>query len=602
MKYSRTGCEAVFQVRLNRRRIEYEVVSFVPDHNHELAESYERQFLLSCREVTMDDIRVMLVLQMAQVPTSVAYKFMALQAGGPEFVGFMLKDLYNKLDEVKRNNMKRGDAESAIYWLRMKGREECHFFARFTPDWEGRLANLFWRDSESLLVYNAFGDVVIIDSTYKTNIYSCPVILFVGSNNHRGTVLFAYAIVADENEATFTWVIEKFLQSINNKHPITVLTDGEKVMCIVLKTLMSTTRHRLCAWHIGRNIGQNVKDVEVQKQLGKMVYASYTIDEWEEAWGDIVAKHGLEEDPCITALYEKRDRWAEAFFRGNFFAGMCSTQRCKGINDGVPCAHLFCVPKYRNVSVYLKSLIEDKWTKGSGRLKMVPTAAQCVKQVSGRILRYTALMCEAKKACHNLSQSTEGFDAGIAQLSGLVETSMKYREAKRPCVVEPVVHPVPDNVLKDPMIARTKGMHGNSVPGPNAGNGNDGEGNLYGECGVSGHNKRRCPLLKYTNKGPGKCQKSGKKSKTVVFRSSAKPHRSDKSGKPSKSGKTGTYENVGEHGYEENVPATSEFEGNEPNQSRNAYTMQRSPSNVVHTDTFVGDECHDNVKMADVNS
>ncbi|KAL6141226.1 hypothetical protein ACLB2K_059516 [Fragaria x ananassa] len=434
-----------------------------------------------------------------------------------------------------------------------------------------------------------------------------------------------------------------------------------------------------------------------------MLYASYTIDEWEEAWGDIVAKHGLEEDPWITALYEKRYRWAEAFFRGNFSAGMCSTQRCEGINgkiktrvsrytrlgeflprfhsgvcflrnryllddyksknhkrkfdshlksieedafntftndifviikgqiilenrfsvrscvqfggsgdlmfylsqyerpnrswtvlyssvdgkyscsclqfesDGVPCSHLFCVLKYRNMSVYPKSLIEDRWTKGGGRLKIVPTAAQCVDEMSCRILRYIALMCEAKKACHNLSQSTECFDAGIVKLSRLTETSTKYREAKRPSVVELVVHPVPDNVLKDPVIARTKGMHGNSVPAANAGNGNGREGNRCGECGVSGHNKHICPL-------------------------SAKPHQSDKSGKPSKSAKTGTSENVGEHGYEENVPATSEFEGNEPNQSRNAYTMQRSPSNAVHTDIFVGDECHDNVKMADVNS
>lgn len=78
IKYSRTGCEAVFQVRLNRRTMEYEVVSFVPDHNHEVAEPYERQFLRSCREVTMDDVRVVLSLQMAQVPTSVAYEFMAL--------------------------------------------------------------------------------------------------------------------------------------------------------------------------------------------------------------------------------------------------------------------------------------------------------------------------------------------------------------------------------------------------------------------------------------------------------------------------------------------------------------------------------------------
>ncbi|KAL6202315.1 hypothetical protein ACLB2K_026023 [Fragaria x ananassa] len=172
----------------------------------------------------------------------------------------MLKDLYNKLDEVKRNNLKRGDAESAIDWLRMKGREEGHLFGRFTPD------------------------------------------------------------------------------------PMTVLTDGDEVIRTVLKILMPMTQHRLCAWHIGKNIGQNVEDVEVQKQLGKMVYALYTIDEWEEAWGEIVAKHGLEEDPWITALYEKRDR---------FHSGVCVLRNHYLLDDYKSKDHK------RKFDSHLKSIEED---------------------------------------------------------------------------------------------------------------------------------------------------------------------------------------------------------------------------------------------------
>ncbi|KAL6214386.1 hypothetical protein ACLB2K_013820 [Fragaria x ananassa] len=274
-------------------------------------------------------------MRTTHVPTSVAYEFLALQAGGPQFVGFLLKDLYNKLDEVRKHNNNKGDAQVAINWLRMKGHEEESFFGRCTPDGEGRLANLFWRDTESLLDYNVFRDDVIIDNTYKTNIYCCLVFLFVGSNNHRGSVLFACAIVANEKKETFTWVIQKFLESMNNKHPKTVETDGDEVMRTVLNKLMPMTRHRLCAWHIGRNIGQNVKDAEVQKELGKMIYASYTIDEWEAVWDNMVDKFRLENNTWITALYEKRDRWAEAFFRGQFCAGMCSTQRCEGYNGKI---------------------------------------------------------------------------------------------------------------------------------------------------------------------------------------------------------------------------------------------------------------------------
>ncbi|KAL6196365.1 hypothetical protein ACLB2K_031980 [Fragaria x ananassa] len=42
IKYSIPSYEVVFQVRLNRRTMEYEVVSFVLNHNHELDKPYER--------------------------------------------------------------------------------------------------------------------------------------------------------------------------------------------------------------------------------------------------------------------------------------------------------------------------------------------------------------------------------------------------------------------------------------------------------------------------------------------------------------------------------------------------------------------------------
>ncbi|KAL6186357.1 hypothetical protein ACLB2K_042477 [Fragaria x ananassa] len=110
LKYSRTGCGALFVLRLDKKTMLYTVRKFVTEHNHGLAEPVERQFLSCFREVTEDDISVVLSLRTAHVPTSVAYEFLALQAGGPQFVGFMLKDLYNKLDEVRKHNNDKGDA------------------------------------------------------------------------------------------------------------------------------------------------------------------------------------------------------------------------------------------------------------------------------------------------------------------------------------------------------------------------------------------------------------------------------------------------------------------------------------------------------------
>ena len=66
------------------------------------------------------------------------------------------------------------------------------FFFQYTVDEESRLANLFWTDSQSRLNYACFGDVVAFDTTYKTNVYKKPLVILVGVNHHRQTIVFGF--------------------------------------------------------------------------------------------------------------------------------------------------------------------------------------------------------------------------------------------------------------------------------------------------------------------------------------------------------------------------------------------------------------------------
>nr|XP_011463659.1 PREDICTED: protein FAR1-RELATED SEQUENCE 9-like [Fragaria vesca subsp. vesca] len=43
--------------------------------------------------------------------------------------------------------------------------------------------------------------------------------------------------------------------------------------------------------------------------------------------------HGLVDNVWVTDLFNRRERWAEAFFRGHFYGGMCNTQRVKGMHS-----------------------------------------------------------------------------------------------------------------------------------------------------------------------------------------------------------------------------------------------------------------------------
>lgn len=45
------------------------------------------------------------------------------------------------------------------------------------------IKNVFWSHANKQAEYKDFGDVVMFDTTYRTNMYSMPLAMFVGSNH-----------------------------------------------------------------------------------------------------------------------------------------------------------------------------------------------------------------------------------------------------------------------------------------------------------------------------------------------------------------------------------------------------------------------------------
>lgn len=79
------------------------------------------------------------------------------------------------------------------------------FFFEYLVDGEDHLKGLFWSDSQSCLDYEAFGDVVVFDSTYRTNRYNLPFVPFVGVNHHQSTVIFGCGIISHETNRWSPW-------------------------------------------------------------------------------------------------------------------------------------------------------------------------------------------------------------------------------------------------------------------------------------------------------------------------------------------------------------------------------------------------------------
>ncbi|RVW86593.1 Protein FAR1-related sequence 5 [Vitis vinifera] len=225
--------------------------------------------------------------------TSQIMDYMVQQSGGYNNVGFTKKDLYNHVDADRRVHLRDGDAEGALAYLCGKSEMDPSFYYKYNVDEDNRLANLFWADSTSKLDYSCFGDVLAFDTTYRTNAYKKPLVILVGINHHHQTIVFGCALLVDESVSTYTWVLETFLDAMNNKKPLSVITDGDKAMRKAIKRIFPDSCHRLCAWHIQRNAFTNVHVKDFTNHFSKCMFMEGTVEEFECAWNDMLEMFNL---------------------------------------------------------------------------------------------------------------------------------------------------------------------------------------------------------------------------------------------------------------------------------------------------------------------
>ena len=101
--------------------------------------------------------------------------------------------------------------------------EDPEFKYNGQVDRDGRVQTLMWTIGGSIEQFRCFGDVVTLDTTYKTNIYDMPFGIFVGVNNHFQSIIFGAVLMTDVKVCTFKWIFTEFFQMIGAPQPYTIL-------------------------------------------------------------------------------------------------------------------------------------------------------------------------------------------------------------------------------------------------------------------------------------------------------------------------------------------------------------------------------------------
>ncbi|KAK1693255.1 hypothetical protein QYE76_009952 [Lolium multiflorum] len=323
--------------KLNEKLGFWYVDSFDDKHSHTLARADETPFLWSHRKIRDHQKAEILAMGAAGIRKHTIMDSMISRSGWYGGVGYVRRDLYNLCGKEKRKLLAKGDAATTIGIMLSRKEKDPSFYFDYDLDEEGRLKRMFWCDSQSVQDYEDYGDVLVFDSTYKMNRYRMPFIPFVGLNNHRRTTVFGCAIVSDEKEETYVWLLQTFLKAMCQKKPLSVITDADSAMIRAIRTVFPDVWHRICSWHVEKNMKIHLS----HKSLGEfrsMLYYSTSIAEFEQRWQAFLKRWKTENTEIwLRRMYRKRHLCAEAFLTKGFWLGMKSNQRSESLNS---CLHL----------------------------------------------------------------------------------------------------------------------------------------------------------------------------------------------------------------------------------------------------------------------
>jgi hypothetical protein len=134
--------------------------------------------------------------------------------------------------------------------------EYTKFYQFITQDEHNRARILFFSHPLSFDLIKANPDVVQIDATYKTNLFNMPLVHFIGITSRSTTYDIAYAFVPNEDEETYTEVIEMFFNFFEwlEVTPKCFITDHDKALKAALRAHFPDIPQRRCIWHINQNV------------------------------------------------------------------------------------------------------------------------------------------------------------------------------------------------------------------------------------------------------------------------------------------------------------------------------------------------------------
>ena len=173
-------------------------------------------------------------------------------------VTWIPKDIHNPIQKLFPGG-RDNDPENLLLILKEKNVSDPDDKYDFCLDQYNRLEHLFCMFGESRRSHVRFSDVLIFDTTYRTNRFKMPLAIFCAVNIHGQTLPIAGGLLRNETREAYRWLFRTFLRAVDGKQPGSMLTDQDHWMSQALEEIMPRTKHGFCIWHITQKFPQHFR-------------------------------------------------------------------------------------------------------------------------------------------------------------------------------------------------------------------------------------------------------------------------------------------------------------------------------------------------------
>ncbi|GLT87201.1 hypothetical protein SLE2022_052980 [Rubroshorea leprosula] len=217
-----------------------------------------------------------------------------------------------------------GGGQHILDYLKRMQAENPAFYYAIQGDNENTGGNIFWADATARINYTYFGDMVMFDTTYRTNRYRVPFASFTGLNHHGQPVLFGCALILNESESSFAWLFQTWLHAMSGRHPISITTDPDRLIQVAVSQVFPETRLRFNKWGIFSETQKKLTHIyeshpTFEAEFTKCINETETVDEFESFWASLLERYVVLDNEWLQSIYNVRQQWVPVYMRNTFF-------------------------------------------------------------------------------------------------------------------------------------------------------------------------------------------------------------------------------------------------------------------------------------------